>query len=98
MREIHRVLRPGGFAVLQVPLALDLPETLEDTSVVTEPARKREYGQKDHVRLYGQDYFDRLAGAGFRVVRDNPFENAWLPVLEKHRLDPMEDVVAAHKD
>jgi len=98
IQELYRVLRPGGFGVLQVPLAVDLPRTLEDPSVQSERARKREYGQKDHVRLYGQDFFRRLEEAGFRVERDNPFENQWIPDLERHRLDPIEDVVVAHKD
>ena len=97
MREIFRVLKPGGFAVLQVPLALDLEETLEDPSIVGEKERKDAYGQKDHLRLYGLDYFEKLKNAGFRVERDNPFENRWLPDLEKHCLDRDEDVCVGFK-
>jgi SAM-dependent methyltransferase len=92
MRELFRVLRPGGFAVLQVPLALDLKATLEDPSIVDAEGRKRAYGQKDHLRLYGLDYFDRLADAGFEVSRDNPFDNRWAPDLERYGLDRDEDV------
>jgi SAM-dependent methyltransferase len=98
MDEIFRVLRPGGFAVLQVPLALDLATTLEDPSVASEKERRATYGQKDHLRLYGLDYFDRLENAGFRVERDNPFEQAWLPDMDQYRLDPNEDVVVGFKD
>ena len=86
-----------SFAVLQVPLALDRPNTMEDPSVVSEKDRKRLYGQKDHLRLYGLDYFDRLAQAGFVVERDNPFSNHWLPDLERYCLDPNEDVIVARK-
>jgi len=98
--EIYRVLKPNGFAVLQVPLALNLEKTLEDKNDRTAKQRKVAYGQVDHVRLYGLDYLDRIRAAGFRVVLDNPFINAWLPKeeLERHRLDPIEDVIVAHKD
>jgi hypothetical protein len=50
--------------------------------------------------LYGLDYFDKLKAAGFRVLRDNPFENKWLEEKElvRHRLDRIEDVLLAYKD
>lgn len=97
MREIFRVLAPGGFAVLHVPLALDLPATLEDPSVVDERQRRRIYGQKDHVRLYGTDYFERLERAGFMVVRDSPFRNDWSSDMAKHCLDEDEEVILGRK-
>ncbi len=100
MREIHRVLRPGGFAVLQVPLALDMERTLEDPSANTRKLRKLAFGQGSHVRLYGLDYLDRLRSAGFRVTRDHPVRNGWIDEreMDEHRLDPIEDVVVAHRD
>lgn len=67
LAEIRRVLRPGGFALLQVPIALRLARTLEDPGVRSPEERERTFGQRDHVRLYGRDYVDRLAGAGFEV-------------------------------
>ncbi|NNM06468.1 MAG: methyltransferase domain-containing protein [Gemmatimonadetes bacterium] len=98
MKEIYRVLTPGGFAVLQVPLALDLAETLEDPKVVEKRERIHAYGQKDHLRLYGLDYFDRLRNAGFRVSRDNPFKNQWVPDVENFCLDKDEDIFLGSKD
>jgi len=70
MREFHRMLRPGGWAVLQVPV-FPLPVTFEDPRVRTPEDRQRVYGQSDHVRMYGRDYTERLEGAGFRVTVDD---------------------------
>ena len=100
MREIYRVLKPKGFGVLQVPLALDLKITLEDKSLITDKERKLAFGQRDHLRLYGLDYFDKLQKVGFRIVRDNPFNNKWIceQELEMHCLDRIEDVIVAYKD
>lgn len=70
MSEILRVLRPGGWAVLQVPIDLTQPTTHEDPTVVTPADRLREFGQEDHVRFYGADYVTRLGGAGFEVTVD----------------------------
>jgi len=67
LRELRRVLRPGGWAVLQSPVDPGREITLEDPSVDTPRERARLFGQEDHVRLYGRDYADRLAEAGFDV-------------------------------
>jgi SAM-dependent methyltransferase len=98
MQELHRVLKPSGFAILQVPLALDLAKTLEDPTLTTCEERKEAFGQSDHLRLYGLDYFERLQKAGFRVVRDNPFTNKWSDDLRKHCLDINEDVIVCYKE
>jgi SAM-dependent methyltransferase len=69
MGELLRVLRPGGRAILQVPVSKTLPETLEDTAIVDPQERAAVFGQPDHVRIYGQDYGRRLEECGFRVHR-----------------------------
>jgi SAM-dependent methyltransferase len=69
MAELHRVLAPGGFAILQVPISRNSAETLEDFTVTDPVDRERTFGQFDHVRIYGQDYVDRLAHNGFTVQR-----------------------------
>ena len=65
LRELRRVLRPGGAAILQVPRRRG--PTLEDPSVTTPAERLARFGQVDHVRVYGDDYEDRLREAGFDV-------------------------------
>lgn len=69
MRELNRLLAPGGWAVLMVPLSTREP-TREDLSVTHPRERERLFGQRDHVRVYGTDYADRLRNAGFEVTLD----------------------------
>ena len=65
MRELFRVLAPGGYALLEVPIITDV--TFEDPSITDPEERLRVYGHRGHVRSYGQDYYDRLREAGFTV-------------------------------
>jgi SAM-dependent methyltransferase len=69
MREIYRVLKPGGSAILQVPFSTTLQSTIE-MPFIDNPAKQSElFGQKDHVRIYSlQDYLSRLQEAGFEVT------------------------------
>lgn len=71
MKEIYRVLKPGGWAILQVPFFTPVPEKTEEDITITNPReRERLFGQDDHVRKYGRDYAKRLASAGFKVHED----------------------------
>jgi SAM-dependent methyltransferase len=65
MAEMLRVLRPGGWAIAQVPLWGQ--HTDEDPSVTDPAERHRRFGQPDHVRRYGRDFPHRLRAAGFDV-------------------------------
>lgn len=68
MAEVHRILKPGGWAMLQVPIALRLERTIEDPTAMTDAERIERFGQEDHVRLYCRgDYIQRLEAAGFAV-------------------------------
>lgn len=68
MRELYRVLRPGGWGILQVPISLALERTFEDFSITTEAQREQVFGQSDHVRIYAKDYVERLRDSGFIVA------------------------------
>lgn len=65
MGEMFRVLKPGGTAIVTVPMRQG--PTLEDASAKTPAQRRRLFGQWDHVRFYGEDIAERLEGRGFEV-------------------------------
>jgi SAM-dependent methyltransferase len=67
MGELYRVLKPGGWAVVVVPISSRRAETLEDPTIVAPAERERVFGQADHVRTYGRDFKARLEQAGFSV-------------------------------
>lgn len=67
MKEFCRVLKPAGWAVLNVPITAD--KTYEDPTITDPEERQKAFGQKDHVRRYGPDYEQRLIDAGFKVKR-----------------------------
>lgn len=68
MREFFRVLKPGGWAILQVPIDYSNPNTEEDRSITDPRELERLYWQSDHLRLFGHaDYPARLREAGFEV-------------------------------
>jgi len=67
MKELFRVMKPGGWGVFQVPQDLNRKKTYEDNSITDKKERARIFGQYDHVRIYGFDYFDKLRAAGFQV-------------------------------
>ena len=67
MQELYRILRPGGTAILQIPQDLRRETTFEDDSITDARERSRIFGQYDHVRVYGRDYFDKLRSVGFEV-------------------------------
>jgi SAM-dependent methyltransferase len=70
IREFYRILKSGGWAVLLVPITVE--QTFEDPSIAGPEEKLRCFGQQNHVRCYGIDYFDRLRAAGFTVNRIFP--------------------------
>ena len=67
MQELYRILKPGGTAILQIPQELDRVKTFQDDSITDPKERAKIFGQYDHVRVYGRDYFDKLRSIGFKV-------------------------------
>jgi SAM-dependent methyltransferase len=67
MSEIHRILKPGGWAIIQSPINRRLEKTYEDPRITDPEEREEAFGQNDHVRMFGRDYKQRLEKAGFTV-------------------------------
>ena len=67
MQELYRVLKPNGMAILQIPQDLNRAVTFEDNSITDKKERAKVFGQYDHVRVYGRDYFNKLRSIGFKV-------------------------------
>jgi SAM-dependent methyltransferase len=71
MSEICRVLKPGGWAIMQIPFFSPVPDvTFEDQSITDKREREKIFGQDDHVRKYGKDYAKRIEMAGLKTVED----------------------------
>ena len=92
MRELHRVLKPDGWAILQSPLETGREKTYEDFTIVTPEAREQAFKQRDHVRIYGRDYESRLVQAGFIVRKDNFASDMKLEVVARYGIDREEDI------
>ena len=67
MQELFRVLKKGGFGIFQIPQDISREKTFEDNSITDRKERAKIFGQYDHVRVYGRDYFNKLRSIGFKV-------------------------------
>ena len=97
MRELYRILRPGGWGIALVPEDRSLPTTFEDDSITDPKERTRIFGQYDHRRIYGQDYDMRLAEAGFRVERIG-YREQLTEAQQRLYAIGSDDLVIIHKD
>jgi predicted SAM-dependent methyltransferase len=82
MQELYRVLKPGGMGIFQIPQDLSRDVTFSDDSITNQKERAAIFGQYDHVRIYGSDYFDKLRSIGFNVVEED-YTNKIKPELVK---------------
>ncbi len=71
MHELFRVLKPGGMGIFQIPQDLSRAVTFEDNQITNPKERAAIFGQYDHVRIYGYDFFEQLRNIGFRVEEVN---------------------------
>jgi SAM-dependent methyltransferase len=92
MSEIFRVLKPGGWSILQVPIDYSQQITLEEISPLSPQEREKLFGQFDHVRLYGVDYLERLKNIGFEVYLEQYCLTLNTSLVKKFSLDKQETI------
>ena len=86
MQELYRVLAPDGTGIFQIPQDLSRDITFEDDSITNPKERAKIFGQYDHVRVYGRDYFDKLRAIGFEVSEEDYTNTFSEPEMDKFRL------------
>ncbi len=98
MQELYRVLKPKGMAILQIPQDLNRATTFEDNSITDKDERAKIFGQYDHVRIYGRDYFDKLRSIGFKVDEVDYTANLSAEAIEKYCLAKGEIIPVVYKN
>lgn len=86
MQELYRVMKPGGWGIVQIPQDLKRENTFEDDTITDKKERAKIFGQYDHVRIYGRDYFDKLRSIGFTVEEVDYTHTLPKEEVEKYRL------------
>lgn len=86
MKELYRVLKPGGMGIFQIPQDLSRETTFEDDSITDKKERAKIFGQYDHVRVYGRDYFNKLRDIGFKVEEVDYTATLSAEAIEKYCL------------
>lgn len=97
MQELYRILKPGGTAILQIPQDLSREKTFEDDSITDPKERAKIFGQYDHVRVYGRDFFDKLRSIGFTVEEVDYTTGLSPEAIEKYRLAKGEIIPVCRK-
>ncbi|WP_036227661.1 class I SAM-dependent methyltransferase [Mesoflavibacter zeaxanthinifaciens] len=97
MQELYRVLKPNGIAILQIPQDLNRETTFEDNTITDKKERAEIFGQYDHVRIYGRDYFDKLRSIGFKVEEVDYTSKLSLEKIDKYRLAKGEIIPVCYK-
>ena len=98
MGELYRVMKPGGMGIFQIPQDLKLEISYEDPSITSPEERKKHFGQYDHVRIYGGDYFRRLRNIGFKVDEIDYSKTISADLVDKYRLQKGEILPVCYKD
>lgn len=97
IKELYRVLAPNGLGIFQIPQDLTREKTFEDNSITDSKKRTEIFGQYDHVRMYGRDYFDKLRMAGFEVYAVDYTQNYSEDQLKKYALAKGEIIPVVRK-
>lgn len=98
MREIFRVMKSGGWAILQVPQRYEMEKTDEDVTLTDPKEREKRFLQSDHFRLYGRDYADRLKMAGFDVEENWLVKELSAELVKRYALPEQEPLYIARKN
>lgn len=97
MEELYRVMKTGGMGIFQIPQDLSRETTFEDNSITDKKERAKIFGQYDHVRVYGRDYFDKLRSIGFRVEEVDYTSQLSEEEIKKYRLAKGEIIPVVYK-
>lgn len=97
MKELYRVMKKGGMGIFQIPQDLSIEKTFEDNSITDRGERAKIFGQYDHVRIYGRDYFDKLRNIGFTVVEEDYTRKISPELVDKYRLTKGEIIPVCFK-
>jgi SAM-dependent methyltransferase len=97
MQELYRILKKGGMAILQIPQDLNREKTFEDNTITDRKERAKIFGQYDHVRIYGRDYFDKLRSIGFTVIDEDYTQKITPELVDKYRLASGEIIPICYK-
>ena len=97
MQELYRVLKPGGMGIFQIPQDLSRAKTFSDDTITDQKERAKIFGQYDHVRIYGLDYFDKLRSIGFKVIEEDYTKKISPELVEKYCLAKGEIIPVCYK-
>lgn len=97
MHELYRVMKVGGMGIFQIPQDLKRATTFEDNTITNQKERAKIFGQYDHVRVYGHDYFNKLRSIGFKVEAVNYTETLSEETIEKFCLAKRELIPVVFK-
>ncbi len=97
MQELYRVMKPGGMGIFQIPQDLKRAVTFSDDSITDQKERAKIFGQYDHVRVYGRDYFEKLRSIGFRVEEVDYTNTIPSDLVEKYCLAKGEIIPVVYK-
>ncbi len=97
MQELYRVLKNDGLGFFQIPQDVNRDTTFEDDSITDPKERTKIFGQYDHVRVYGLDYFDKLRSIGFKVKEVHYAKSINPELVKKYALAPNEILPICYK-